>query len=245
MTAIGADTDNSITSQGSEASSNGVGRVLPAITLDPTRLQTQQEENQDITKMKAKLSENVFQVPPPGKSVDFSKHKKLPKFDSGEFIELQEKLQKLTNASRTSHETFASAEDVKPADQFHSRSVQTSLTDLSFLSKVPVVHDASTQDDLPRFYPPMTSTTSSSSQTESHLFLKPSHHVIDANVIKIRVPSGGGDDSSSIPSSYEGSRPSEPPAVVLPTPLDPRYVICSTTPPPHLLFMTIVVVSDH
>ena len=33
VTAIGADTDNSITSQGSEASSNGVGRVLPAITL--------------------------------------------------------------------------------------------------------------------------------------------------------------------------------------------------------------------
>lgn len=114
VTAI-ADTDNSVTSQGSEASSNGVGRVLPAITLDPSRLQTQHEENQEMTKMKAKLSENVFNVPPPGKSVDFSKNKKFAKFDSGEFIELQEKLQKLTNASRTSHETFAS-EAARAAD---------------------------------------------------------------------------------------------------------------------------------
>ena len=104
-------------------------------------------------------------------------------------------------------------------DDCYSRSVQTSLTDLSLLSRMPVVHDASTQDDLPRFYP--TTSTTSSSQTESHLFIKP--HVIDANVIKIRVPSGGGDDSSSIPSSYEGAKPvptvTEP--AVIPT-LDAR-----------------------
>ena len=39
--------------------------------------------------------------------------------------------------------------------------------------------------------------------------------VIDANVIKIRVPSAaGGDDSSSIPSSYEGGGGTNTAAVV-------------------------------
>ena len=110
-TSAAADTDNSVTSQGSAASSNGPGKILPAITLDPSRLhQSNNSENiEDISKLKTKLSDNVFQVPPPGKSIDVSSRKKMaPKFDGGEFIELQEKLQKLTNASKTSHETFAS-----------------------------------------------------------------------------------------------------------------------------------------
>ena len=110
-TSAAADTDNSVTSQGSAASSNGPGKILPAITLDPSRLHpsNHSENIEDISMLKTKLSDNVFQVPPPGKSIDVSSRKKMaPKFDGGEFIELQEKLQKLTNASKTSHETFAS-----------------------------------------------------------------------------------------------------------------------------------------
>ena len=147
-----------------------------------------------MLKLKTKLSENVFHVPPPGKSVDFSQTKRKSKFDSTEFIELQEKLQKLTNASKTSHETFVSED--RPNEL--CKSVQTSLTDL----RASGTKDASTQDDLPKvganFYP--SASTTSSSQTESHYFLMKDHPV-DANVIKIRVPSS--EESSSIPSSYE------------------------------------------
>ena len=112
-----------------------------------------------------------------------------------------------------------------------TKSVQTSLTDLSGLTRghVTTTRDAFTQDDLhpPSVYP-TTSTTSSSCQTEAHLLLKrypastsDNAAVIDANVIKIRVPSAaGGDDSSSIPSSYEGGGTN---AASVVTPLHPPH----------------------
>ena len=207
--------NGSVTSQDQPSNASSV-RVIPAITLDPRTLENPSVDKH-ISKMREKLGEGMFQVPPPGRSIDFSS--RVKKIDDTEFIELQERLKTLT----TSQETYLS----ESAGNFASVQVQTSLTDLGCLGKKPNVKDASTQDDLPRFpYQTPTSTTSSS-QTEFNALLRKKGPPVDANVVRVRIDSG--DESSSIPSSYEAR--SEVVAVPNPGILEPGKML-KVVPPP-------------
>ena len=85
---------HSITSRGSDNSSvfSQFSQVLPAITLDPKKLQS-------------KVKMNKFSLPSPGKSIDFGRDPRQQQFNVNDptFIELEEKLRQL--ASRNSNIT--------------------------------------------------------------------------------------------------------------------------------------------
>ena len=89
---------NSSSSRASDNSSifsqSQFSQVLPAITLDPKKLQS-----------KVKL--NKFSLPSPGKSTDFGRHSTPQQINVNDptFIELEEKLRQLASVSRISNIT--------------------------------------------------------------------------------------------------------------------------------------------
>jgi hypothetical protein len=107
---------------------------LPAITVDPKK----QEVSRDKTKVKSSLQQQQSKSLEPG-----SRTRQNPNLDSDieRFKELDEKLRRLAEMSRTSHETFVA--DDAPATETQNvatTSVQTSLTDLTNLGRRPGVN---------------------------------------------------------------------------------------------------------
>ena len=126
----------------SHATSNensSASQVLPAITVGGA--------SNVPEKKKPNLSKPGFlQIPAPGKSIDVgpgTRNNHLSQPDDERYKELQEKLRHLTEASRTSHETFLPDESspskiaASTSVNVASTSVQTSLTDLTGLGRRP------------------------------------------------------------------------------------------------------------
>jgi len=204
--------DNSINSQ-----------ILPAITLDPAKLKLPKHRRSE------------YSVPEPGKSTDFGRPRTGILPTDPTYRELEEKLRHLANISRTSNNTLRDGSlTLKSAEvqASFSRSVQTSLTDLSSLGQrvhpsstgqrvhtastgtqmtpEPVVRGVMQVDDLAAgTQAPASSvatTADNSATTTTNNSSTPSSTTplqhIEANVVSIKV-CGPSSEDSSIPSSLD------------------------------------------
>jgi len=136
-------------------------------------------------------------VPEPGKSTDFGRPRTGILPTDPTYRELEEKLRHLANISRTSNNTLRDGSlTLKSAEvqASFSRSVQTSLTDLSSLGQR--VHPSSTGQ---RVHTASTGTQMSLNLLSSST--TPLQH-IEANVVSIKV-CGPSSEDSSIPSSLD------------------------------------------
>ena len=171
-------------------------QILPAITLDPAKLV-------------GKHRRSEYSLPEPGKSTDFGKRPAVGP-DPGDpvYRELEEKLFKLAHNSRDGSllvksaggdGDFATGDGGKPATI--SRSIQTSLTDLSKIGQRVYTTSTGTQmtPETRRIKPVSTATTTT--ETSTDLSSTPLHH-IEANIVNVKVVAPSSEDSS-IPSSYE------------------------------------------
>ena len=171
-------------------------QILPAITLDPAKLV-------------GKHRRSEYSLPEPGKSTDFGKRPAVGP-DPGDpvYRELEEKLFKLAHNSRDGSLLVKSAGgdgDLATGDGEEpatiSRSIQTSLTDLSKIGQRVYTTSTGTQmtPETRRIKPVSTATTTT--ETSTDLSSTPLHH-IEANIVNVKVVAPSSEDSS-IPSSYE------------------------------------------
>jgi len=192
-------------SRNSDTSINS--QILPAITLDPVKLRNKHRRSE-------------YSLPVPGKSTDFGKTNlaNVPPSDPT-YRALEEKL---TEISRTSHQTDRECETIKslgntevmrkdePTERKDDisttcRAIQTSLTDLSGLGQrrpTMVTVGTSMTPQLSRAITPSASSSAKTTFDVERGTMTTALQHVEANVVSIKVV-GPSSEESSIPSSYE------------------------------------------
>ena len=148
-----------------------------------------------------------YSLPEPGKSTDFGK-RTVAGLDPGDpvYRELEERLFKLAHNSRDGSIPGKSAggDGGGGGPSTISRSIQTSLTDISNMGQRVYTVSAGTQmsPEPRRSHPPVSTATTTTTETSTDLSSAAPLPHIEANIVNIKVL-GLSSEDSSIPSSYE------------------------------------------